>query len=242
MGSSERWEERVCCSWAVVWSGRRSAAKTEDVKGNGVREGEKGKENEGEEEEGKEGTEGKEEEGAEEVIGSIGLKPNNVTEIHGQSAEIGYWLSEEFWGKGWMTEVLAGFVEWVWRSFPVAPSTLCKSVHASPSTITSITGDAAIATTTTNTNASQTTTTNTTTTTLSTPIHTPSQSTPWRARGLDRLEAQIFAWNACGSAKVLAKCGFKHAGLLRGKVWKVIEGVERRCDLEVWDSLRDDVR
>ena len=51
--------------------------------------------------------------GVEEVIGSIGLKCNNVNEICGQSAEIGYWLSEEFWGKGWMTELLAGFVEWV---------------------------------------------------------------------------------------------------------------------------------
>jgi len=83
--------------------------------------------------------------------------------------------------------------------------------------------------------------TTSTTNTLNTNTPTP-PSIPWRARGLDRLDANIFAWNACVSSKVLEKCGFQKVGLLRGKVWKIVEGVERRCDLEVWDLLRDDMR
>ncbi|KAH6637721.1 GCN5-related N-acetyltransferas-like protein [Boeremia exigua] len=48
------------------------------------------------------------------VIGSCGLKPGADVKAHG--AEIGFWLGEKYWGKGLVTEVLAGLVEWVFGS------------------------------------------------------------------------------------------------------------------------------
>jgi len=185
-GSSEQWEQRLCSSYAIVWSGRGA--------------------------------------GEEEAVGSIGLKCGNVHDIHGQSAEIGYWLGEEFWGRGWMTEAMAGFVQWVWRTFPVDGSggTVIENagiaVDADTDADARTVADAAL------------------------PKRKEVVDIKWRAKGIDRLEAGVFAWNACGSAKVLEKCGFQKVGLLRGKVCKVVDGVEKRCDLEIWDLLRGRVK
>jgi len=49
-------------------------------------------------------------------IGGIGLKPQ--TDIERRNAEVGYWIGEEHWGKGYMTVVLQAFIEWVWNTFP----------------------------------------------------------------------------------------------------------------------------
>jgi len=188
--SSDKWQERLCCNWAIVWTGRGGVA--------------------------------------EEVVGSIELKCGNVGDVHGQSAEIGYWLGEEFWGRGWMTEVVRGFIEWVWRTWPVEGRGSLDGVKDA-GTVGITTTDSIIAID-----------ANTNTTRTNAPKQKDMTVTEWRAKGIDRLEAGVFAWNACGSGKVLEKCGFKRGGLLRGKVCKVVEGVEKRCDLEIWDLLRDE--
>ncbi|KAK4174078.1 acyl-CoA N-acyltransferase [Triangularia setosa] len=50
------------------------------------------------------------------LIGDIGLKP--LWDIESETFEIGYWLSEEAWGKGIMTLVLKEFITWTWEQFP----------------------------------------------------------------------------------------------------------------------------
>lgn len=151
------------------------------------------------------------------MVGSIGLKCQNVSDVHGQSAEVGYWLGEEFWGRGWMTGVLRAFVEWVWRSFPVhdSSSSLAESVSMANGSRSAETKDTAAA------------------------AQHKATTTKWRAKGIDRLEAAVFAWNVCGSGTVLERCGFQKVGVLRGKVVKVVDGVERRCDVVMWDLLRE---
>jgi RimJ/RimL family protein N-acetyltransferase len=44
------------------------------------------------------------------VIGGIGIKPGADLESH--TAEVGYWVGEEFWGRGYVTEALEGLTEW----------------------------------------------------------------------------------------------------------------------------------
>lgn len=57
--------------------------------------------------------------GVVEACGSIGLEFNDPSEINCRTAELGYWLSEEHWGKGVMGIVVPAFVEWTWRTFGV---------------------------------------------------------------------------------------------------------------------------
>ncbi|KAF2272448.1 acyl-CoA N-acyltransferase [Westerdykella ornata] len=48
---------------------------------------------------------------AEDIIGGIGLKRGS--DVHAHTAELGYWLAEPHWRKGYMTDVLASFIAWV---------------------------------------------------------------------------------------------------------------------------------
>ena len=50
------------------------------------------------------------------IMGSIGLIPGE--DVFCRSAEIGYWLGEEYWGKGIITEVVKGFVDWAYTNLP----------------------------------------------------------------------------------------------------------------------------
>lgn len=48
------------------------------------------------------------------VVGGIGLKPG--TDISSHTAEVGYWIGEKYWGKGYTTECLDGFTKWCFSS------------------------------------------------------------------------------------------------------------------------------
>jgi ribosomal-protein-alanine N-acetyltransferase len=50
------------------------------------------------------------------VIGGLGLNKLS-TDVHAHTAEIGYWLAENYWGKGYMTEAVEGFTQWCFESF-----------------------------------------------------------------------------------------------------------------------------
>ncbi len=52
-----------------------------------------------------------------EAVGTVGLDFGSPVEIYARNAEIGYWLSEDHWGKGIMGAVAPAFVEWAWRTF-----------------------------------------------------------------------------------------------------------------------------
>lgn len=50
------------------------------------------------------------------IIGGIGVKLQ--TDVHRRSAEIGYWLAEDEWGKGIMPQAVKGFSKWVFDNLP----------------------------------------------------------------------------------------------------------------------------
>jgi RimJ/RimL family protein N-acetyltransferase len=47
--------------------------------------------------------------------GGIGLKLQ--TDVDRVSAELGYWLGEDFWGRGVATAAIVGFVPWAFETF-----------------------------------------------------------------------------------------------------------------------------
>jgi len=51
------------------------------------------------------------------AAGGIGFKPGQ--DVHRHTAEIGYWLGEEFWGHGIMSEVVPAFVDYCFEKFPL---------------------------------------------------------------------------------------------------------------------------
>ena len=51
------------------------------------------------------------------AAGSIGLEFGSALDVYARVAELGYWLGEEYWGKGVMGVVVPAFVEWAWRTF-----------------------------------------------------------------------------------------------------------------------------
>ena len=52
-----------------------------------------------------------------EAVGSIGIFPQ--TDIHEKNAEMGYWLAEEYWGKGIMTQAIREIVEYGFSTFEI---------------------------------------------------------------------------------------------------------------------------
>ena len=49
------------------------------------------------------------------AVGGIGLRPGE--DVHRHTAEFGYWLGEEFWGRGIMTEIVPAFVDYSFKEF-----------------------------------------------------------------------------------------------------------------------------
>ena len=50
-----------------------------------------------------------------EAVGGIGLRPGE--DVHRHTAEFGYWLAEEFWGQGIMSEAVPAFVNYCFKEF-----------------------------------------------------------------------------------------------------------------------------
>lgn len=51
-----------------------------------------------------------------EAIGSIGLMP--MTDIFRFTCEVGYWIAEEYWGRGYAAEALVRFTDYTFEKFP----------------------------------------------------------------------------------------------------------------------------
>jgi ribosomal-protein-alanine N-acetyltransferase len=51
------------------------------------------------------------------LIGGVGIALKE--DIHRKNAEIGYWIAEPFWGKGYATEAVRLMVEYTFRHFDV---------------------------------------------------------------------------------------------------------------------------
>lgn len=52
-----------------------------------------------------------------EAIGSIGIFPQS--DIHAKSAEVGYWLSENYWGQGIMTNAVKEIINYGFTTFDI---------------------------------------------------------------------------------------------------------------------------
>ena len=52
-----------------------------------------------------------------EAIGGVGLHPQK--DIYRKNAEIGYWISEEYWGKGIMTNAINEILEYSWNHLDI---------------------------------------------------------------------------------------------------------------------------
>lgn len=59
-----------------------------------------------------------------EAAGAIGVLPNN--DIYRLNAEMGYWLGEEFWGKGIMTNVIKATIKYAFENLAI------KRIYATP--------------------------------------------------------------------------------------------------------------
>lgn len=51
------------------------------------------------------------------AVGSIGIFPQS--DIHAKNAEIGYWLSEEYWGRGIMSKAIEQLADYGFRTFDI---------------------------------------------------------------------------------------------------------------------------
>ena len=51
------------------------------------------------------------------AVGGIGVHPGE--DVHRHTATVGYWLGEEFWGRGIMTEVVTAVTDFCFDNFPL---------------------------------------------------------------------------------------------------------------------------
>src|SRR5215472_3063161 len=58
------------------------------------------------------------------AVGEIGIRIG--ADVHRQTAELGYWLGEEFWGRGIMTEAVAAFTDFCFKKFQL------RRIYAEP--------------------------------------------------------------------------------------------------------------
>ena len=58
------------------------------------------------------------------AVGGIGIRIG--ADVHRHTAELGYWLGEEFWGRGIMTEAVAAFTDFCFENFQL------RRIYAEP--------------------------------------------------------------------------------------------------------------
>ncbi len=58
------------------------------------------------------------------IMGSIGLDPDKRRESV-NSKEMGYWLGEEFWGKGYMTEAAKAVIDFGFKEYDLVLISIC---------------------------------------------------------------------------------------------------------------------
>ena len=51
------------------------------------------------------------------AVGGIGVHPGE--DVHRHTATMGYWLGEQFWGRGIMSEAVTAVTDFCFRNFPV---------------------------------------------------------------------------------------------------------------------------
>ena len=51
------------------------------------------------------------------AVGGIGMRVGE--DVHRHTAALGYWLGEDFWGRGIMTEAVATFTDFCFENFPL---------------------------------------------------------------------------------------------------------------------------
>jgi ribosomal-protein-alanine N-acetyltransferase len=51
------------------------------------------------------------------AVGGIGIRIGE--DVHRHVGQLGYWLGEEFWGRGIMTEAVSEFVNYCFKKFPL---------------------------------------------------------------------------------------------------------------------------
>lgn len=51
------------------------------------------------------------------AVGGIGVHPGH--DVHRHTATLGYWLGEEFWGRGIMTEAVTAVIDFCFEKFPL---------------------------------------------------------------------------------------------------------------------------
>jgi [ribosomal protein S5]-alanine N-acetyltransferase len=51
------------------------------------------------------------------AAGGIGIRLGQ--DVHRHTARLGYWLGEDFWGRGIMTDAVAGFIDFYFENFPL---------------------------------------------------------------------------------------------------------------------------
>jgi len=51
------------------------------------------------------------------AVGGIGVRPGH--DVHRHTATVGYWLGEDFWGRGIMTEALTAVTDFCFDNFPL---------------------------------------------------------------------------------------------------------------------------
>src|SRR4029077_15847922 len=56
--------------------------------------------------------------------GGIGIRLGQ--DVHRHTAEVGYWLAEDFWGRGIMSETVAAFTNFCFENFPL------RRIYAEP--------------------------------------------------------------------------------------------------------------
>jgi ribosomal-protein-alanine N-acetyltransferase len=65
------------------------------------------------------------------AVGSVGLIQGE--DIYSRSAEVGYWVGEEYWGRGLATEATRAFLDYAFREFDLCRiyATVFEDNHAS---------------------------------------------------------------------------------------------------------------